>query len=461
MSAKASLRPQYGGTLRVQMAERVSTMDPRQWPSSLAEAAAAERVDSLVFDRLLRFDDRGMLQPALAISWQQDAPAKRWQFRMRDGAKFSDGAPLTPETAALALQQILGNEFDVSATSDSVVIQANHSLPDFPGQLATGRYFIFHTSMDGSLSGTGPFRVAEWPAGDSVGEATFTANESCWAGRPFVDRVEVIMGVDFQKQASAIAFGQADVVELPAVQVRRAAQRGARTASSEPVELFALLFDSHRPAVQDLRIRQAISSAVDRASIADVVLQRQGVPAGGLLPNWLSGYAFLFPVSLDLPRAKKLLAATGHEVSRPAPLVLVYDSRDAEDRAVAERVAVNLKEVGIAVQISGQSAGDTVKSPAADMRLVHHQITEPDPALALAGVLTSLGETDAVPETLEQIYAAERLPIDAFRVIPLVHASESHGLSPQVRDWMAPRWGGWRLEDVWLAPAPAAGGTTP
>jgi hypothetical protein len=61
--------------------------------------------------------------------------------------------------------------------------------------------------------------------------------------------------------------------------------------------------------------------------------------------------------------------------------------------------------------------------------------------------------------TPEQAYAA-RAPIEASRVVPLVHVSENYGLSPQVRDWMPPRWGGWRLEDVWLEPASAAGGTS-
>jgi hypothetical protein len=53
--------------------------------------------------------------------------------------------------------------------------------------------------------------------------------------------------------------------------------------------------------------------------------------------------------------------------------------------------------------------------------------------------------------------AAERAPIDAFRVIPLVPVSENYGLSPEVRDWMPPRWGGWRLEDAWFG-APSTGG---
>jgi hypothetical protein len=234
-----------------------------------------------------------------------------------------------------------------------------------------------------------------------------------------------------------------------------------RTASSDPVDLFALRFDMARPTVQDARLREAISLAIDRASIADVVLQRQGLPAGGLLSNWLSGYAFLFPSAPNLARTKELLTATGREVSRAAPLVLIYDSADGEARAVAERVAVNLKEAGIAVQLSGQTTGAATKPLASDIRLVRERIGSPDAAVALPALLDSLGEPITVPETPEQAYAAERAPIDAFRVIPLLHVSESYGLSPQVRDWMAPRWGGWRLEDVWLEPAPAAGGTTP
>jgi len=458
LKAAPSTLPVYGGTLRVQIHGRIATIDPRQWPAGSEHTAAVERVAPLVFDRLVRLDDHGAPQPALATSWQYDAQSKRWQFLLRKGVKFSDGAPLTPEAAALALQQLLGNAFDVSATSDSVVIQADHPLPDFPVQLATGRYFIFQTADDGSLTGTGPFHVAEWASGETPAKLILTANESCWAGRPFVDKIELTMGVDAQQQSNAIAFGQSDVVELPASQVRRAAQRGVRTVSSDPVELFALQFDMTRSGVQDVRVRQAISLAIDRSSIADVILQRQGVAARGLLPNWVSGYAHLFPISMDLPRAKELLTATGREVSHPAPLALIYDSGDEEARAVADRVAVNLKEAGIAVQVSAQPAAGKILP--ADLRLLRRGIAAPDSGMALAEVLNSFGEGPADLGTLEQIYAAERVPIDLFRIVPLVHVTESYGLSPQVRDWMAPRWGGWRLEDVWLGPAQATAGAT-
>jgi ABC-type transport system substrate-binding protein len=456
----ASTVPQFGGTLRVDMSERISTIDPRQWPSTPGKAAAAERLESLVFDRLVGLDEHEMLQPALAVSWKPDEHSKRWQFRLREGVKFSDGTPLTPTTAALALQQLLGASFDVSATSDSVVIQSEHPLPDLPLKLATGRNFIFHIAEDNSITGTGPFRVAEWPTADGAGQVVLASNDTFWAGRTFVDRIELKMGVDPQQQANAISFGQADVVELPASQVRRTAQRGVRTVSSDPVELFALVFDLSRPGVQDVRLRQAISLAIDRASIADVILQKQGVSAGGLLPNWISGYAHLFPATFDLPRAKDLLAASGRELSRSMPLVLSYDSSDAEARAIADRVAVNLREAGIMAQTSEKIVNSKAKVPSPLVRLVRLRISVPDPAAALSELLNSLGETATDLETLDQMYAAERAPIDDFRVIPLVHVIESYGLSPQVRDWMAPRWGGWRLEDVWLGPPAATGGNS-
>jgi hypothetical protein len=179
------------------------------------------------------------------------------------------------------------------------------------------------------------------------------------------------------------------------------------------------------------------------------------------LPNWISGYAHLFPPVLDLTHAKDLLAAAGRELSHSAPLVLFYDAGDADARAIADRVAVNLRDVGIMVQVSGQSSDGKSKSPAADLRLVRQRMAAPDPALALSELLRSFGETAQNLETLQDVYNAERAPIEAFRVIPLVHVSESYGLSPEVRDWMAPHAGGWDLVDVWLGPPASTGGNAP
>src|SRR5580704_16934831 len=95
--ARASERPRYGGVLRVEMRERVNSMDPRGWNPESADASATERLLGLVFERLARMNDAGQPQPALAASWQHDANFTRWQFQIRAGVKFHDGTVLSSD----------------------------------------------------------------------------------------------------------------------------------------------------------------------------------------------------------------------------------------------------------------------------------------------------------------------------------------------------------------------------
>jgi len=466
-AARASTRPKVGGTLRVELSARVATLDPR-----LPAALAQERLDALLFDRLVRFNERGTLEGVLAASWKSEEQDKRWHFQLRPNIKFSDGTPLTADIAAQALAPILGTSFQVSGSSLDLVIESAQPMPDLPERLATGHNFIFHVAADGSLAGTGPFTLNEWIPDGAPGRAIFVENADCWAGRPFVDRIEVSFGVEPQRIEADFEFGLADVADLAPADLRRASQRGARTWSSKPVELLALVFDSQRPGVRDVRLREAIALAVDRSTLANVVLQRQAVAAGGLLPQWISGYEFLFPTAMDTGGALSLVqsvnSARAPGSPAPAPLLLVYDASDAEARAVAERVAVNLHDAGIAMQTQPAKPG----AAPADVRLVRVRITLPEPRAALLQTFVVLGITN-VPSPSdngpEALYAAERSALADARVIPLVHEMESCGLGATVRDWMPLDSGEWRLDDVWLAQnadaspaaAPAAAPTSP
>ena len=114
----ASTRPRYGGSLRVEMRAQVASLDPGEMSSDGVEAAATQRLAALIFERLVRLDDNGRPRPALAVAWQHDAEAKRWQFRLRPGVKFYDGTPLTAERAAAALQPLLGDNRQVSVSGE-------------------------------------------------------------------------------------------------------------------------------------------------------------------------------------------------------------------------------------------------------------------------------------------------------------------------------------------------------
>ena len=104
-------------------------------------------------------------------------------------------------------------------------------------------------------------------------------------GRPFLDGIEIQLGRPLRDQSVDLELGKTDIVELGPNELRRPAP-GRRVWSSSPVRLMALLFG---PRIEDARIREALSLAVDRTAIHSVLLQRQGELSGALLPQWLSG----------------------------------------------------------------------------------------------------------------------------------------------------------------------------
>ncbi len=442
----AAQRPRYGGTLRVEMRERVNSMDPRGFDPAAPGAPATERLLGLVFDRLIRIDDSGEPQPALAASWQHDANFTHWQFQIRPDVKFHDDAKLTAEIAAAALQ---AQDWPATASGASVSFTFPSPRPNLAIELASSRSFIFHAAQD-TVFGTGAFRIADWQPGQKL---ILTASEEYWAGRPFVDRVEIALGIAPQQQIIDLELGHADIIEVLPNLARRAAQSNARVWSSSPVDLFAITFAPGRPAAQDPRLAQALSQAIDRAAIVNVLLQRQGEPAASLLPQWLSGYAFLFPTAPNLEQARQLRA----QLPAIRSLTLVYDGGDPVAATVAERFAVNARDLGIAVNVS--AANTSAPTANADLRLVRWHIEAPDSQQALGALLMRLapaqpGTQSPALDTPEERYAAERAAMDGGSVIPIAFVPEIYAMGPNVRDWMAPRWGGWRLEDVWLDPMP-------
>ena len=127
-TADAANRPRYGDTLHIEIRAQVRTLDPADWPDDAAESAAKEKLAALIFERLVRIDETGRPQPALAVSWSHDTAKKQWRFRLRPGVKFHNGTDLTPEVAAAALRSY-HNKYLASPTDDGIVIQSDRPAP--------------------------------------------------------------------------------------------------------------------------------------------------------------------------------------------------------------------------------------------------------------------------------------------------------------------------------------------
>ena len=443
-TATAETRPHYGGTLRVmlQSAPDVLDLPANATPADYWDIA---RTLSLIGDTLVKLDAQGRPQPALAVAWQSDPSARHWQFSLRRGVKFHDGSVASPA----AIAQILGaihSGWNVHAAAESVLIESETAMPALLAELALPRNLLLKRNKNDNdvPIGTGPFLVAEWQAGKLL---KLAANENSWAGRPFVDAVEIEFGKSLRDQAIALELDKTDVIEA-APQAASGSQRHSASLSlSLPVELLALVFSPNSKA-HDARLREALELAIDRKPIQSVLLKGAGEPAASILPNWMTGYSAVFSAQANPQRARTLLAG-----SRQPALNLSYDPRDPQAQLIAERIALNAREVGITVQVS--------LSGAEDLRLMRAELPSPDPATSLAEGARQLGlPQPAFPVTprgnsLDDLYQAERSLLDGYAVIPLFHLPVASAASARVRGWEPDRLrdssgAGFSLADVWL-----------
>lgn len=210
--------------------------------------------------------------------------------------------------------------------------------------------------------------------------------------------------------------------------------------SSAPIELLALIFARDVASAEDKLLREALALSVERGSIHSVLLQGAGQPAASILPNWMSGYGFIFPTDADLTRGRHAQEQV-HIIPR---WTLAYDSGDSVARLIAERIALNARDAGLSLQ--------PTTSPAADLRVVRIPLTSTDPwtALANVAVLTGMPALKNTGRSVEDLYTAEQAELATQRVIPLFHLPVSYAAVPALRNWTLRPDGSWSLSDAWL-----------
>jgi len=444
VTAQAATRPRYGGTLRVELQAQVSSLDPAAWPEDAASTRALAKLSDLVYDRLVRFDAQGKFQPALAIRWEHDAQSATWRFYLRPGVKWHDGSPLIAADVLPALENAVpGHPF--RPAGDALEIDTGDPQLDLLLTLATSPQAIIRHGRSGAGGGppvgTGPFRVADWQPGRRL---VLTANDDCWAGRPYLDAIEISLGRASRDQLIDLELDKTAVVTLDPAEARRAQQEGRRVWTSAPVELVCLWSAE----VEDPRLREAVARSIDRSAIQKVLVQNFGEVAAGILPAWLSGYALLFSTEPNLDRARQLRA----EIGLPAALKLGYDANDPLARQVADRIAVNARDAGITLQPIPLPGG-RVGSAGAELFIRSFRIDGPVFAAATREAIRRGLLRSGTRDTPEDVYAAERESIDNFTVVPLVDVPEIVGLGARVENWIAPPWGAWRLDEIWLEAA--------
>jgi len=450
----ADTRPHYGSTARILIQHKLATLDP------LAESdysADRDKLCQLVFETLTEVDGQGHLVRKLASSWHAEASQRVWQFQLRL-ANFQDGTVITAAFAVGSLKAVAPDWKITANNRQAFTIETPVPSPHLPELLSLPKFAIVKRLADNTPVGSGPYKLSQWQAGE---HAAFSANDDYWGGRPYPDSVEVQMGASLRDHLLEHSLGHDHVAVLGLDQAHALEQSSQNIVFSRPAELLAIVFlqPDHDPSSRkkpvDAHIREAISDSLNRAAISNVLLQRKAAPATALLPQWLTGYEFMFADKNNPEQARKLRMETG----AVPPVTLAYDFADPVSKMVAERIAVDAREAGITVQTYGESHINTRsgrKASNADAVLLKLQLPALDSSAALAGIADNL---DLPPELssailsaarADDLFTAERKALEDYRIIPVAHLSQVLWLNSTVHNWQQLPDGEWNLERMWV-----------
>jgi hypothetical protein len=239
-----------------------------------------------------------------------------------------------------------------------------------------------------------------------------------------VDKIEVVTGRSIRDQWLDLSVGRADVVEVPPEMMRLAQQQRLSVVVSPPVELLALEI-GETGALANPMLRASIAEAVDRAALFNVIFQKQGEVTASLLPQEMTGYAFVFAAGRDLNKAHELRGGLS------APLLKLGVESGGAMMLAAQRIALNLREAGLDVQ-----PVDIGRVQHPDLALRRLPIEGADAPAAMEGLLRAAGEPVAVPrQSSTALFRAEREFLDRQTLVPLIDLPRAYAIGPRVRDF--------------------------
>jgi peptide/nickel transport system substrate-binding protein len=309
------------------------TLDPHATSGTLTF-----QVVRSIYDTLLEPNAQGDLVPALAESWEVSPDGLEWTFRLRRDVVFHHGRELTSGDVVATINRIIDPGFaspnisdfeaiDSVAAVDGYTVRLTLSRPHAPllGALASGWAAILPQDLiasghdfGGEPVGTGPFVFEEWVRDSRI---VLRKNEAYWlGGRPRIDGVTFFVITEQAVQIQGLITGELDVVDIVTDTdvdlLKENPETKVDTDLSSLVMVVAV--NNAREPFDDLRLRQAISLAIDRQPVLDVAYGG-GEPVGSFIDSGDPAYPDFADVYPYNPaRARELL----EEVDLPEGFVL-------------------------------------------------------------------------------------------------------------------------------------------
>lgn len=488
----AQTTPKMGGELRLARDADSSTMD-----LTTSTANLDIWVGINIFDTLVRFSDDGKtIVPGLAERWEASKDGKTYTFFLRPNLKFSDGTPLTATDAAFAIDRArsakeaawswtLAAVDKVETPSDRTVrVRLKNRWSPILSDLAlfdTGvypkAYFekVGASGMAGKPLGSGPFYMAEWKRGDYI---LLKKNPNYYDAKNVkLDAVRLLVVPDDNTRVLKLLAGEVDAIGFVPF------SRITELQSNSDVNMILntstrtdyLMINNARKPLGDVKVRQAISLAIDRNSILKTALFGHGESASSFLPKGAIAWdTTLKPYPFDPGRALQLMK----ESSAPTGFTtrLLISAGDVTWNQVATLIKEQLRIIGVTVNIQQIDPGQLIPTQDKgeyDISLQYwtNDIIDPDELVSFAIDYTQGGKsffTNYKNDNVSKLAQQARLEPDQakreqlYRQIQRIWYNDQHMLalyySPfrnatrkWVQDFSQNPLGYWSLTKAWLS----------
>lgn len=339
----------------------------------------------LVYEPLVRYTPDGSIKPALAKSWKVSDDGKIWTFQLRQGVTFHDGTPFDAETAKWNLKRWVGvKDHDWLPTSTqvkSIETPNNYTLvlrmkePYYAAlqELALVRpvRFLSPKAVDSAGKfvkpvGTGPWQVQE----DSAQRAVFIPYKNYWGDKPYLNEVVFDVVPDPQTRVAALMSGEANLIggesiggiPLESISTLKSDPK-VKLLTAQGSTTYFIQTNYNRSPFNDVRVRQALNSAIDRSVISSKVFNSLAAPAKGIFaPNipYVS-YSETQLYTYNPEKTRTMLAQAGwrpgknqilEKNGKPLQLTMIVDADSfPQAKSLAEVVQAELRDAGIGVDI--------------------------------------------------------------------------------------------------------------
>jgi peptide/nickel transport system substrate-binding protein len=372
----------------------VAVEPPHLDPSSHVAGSIREIVYANVYEGLMLTDENGKEYPALAEKVEGSADGKRYTFRLRKGVVFHDGTPFDSAVVRFSLDRARAPEsvnagkrlfepIDTIETPDphTVIVTLKRPVGAFLYHLGSAdAIMVAPNSADANKQtpvGTGPFKFDRWVKGDRIELVRF---DGYYGEKAKFTRATFRIIPDAQAQVAALRTGEVDafpVMGAPETLAEFKTDPRFRVVVGQTQGEVIVALNHRRKPYDDVRVRRALSHALDRKAISEGAVAGYGPPIGSHFPPFEPDYVDLTGLyPHDAVKARKLLAEAGYPTGFEAKLIL---PPFPYARRAGEIVQAMLAEVGvrasIAVYQGPQWLTEVFREAKFDMTVIAH--TEP------------------------------------------------------------------------------------